>query len=72
MSIYIDNHTIKVIGKKYNNGKVVNKNATLVDLKSEEGIHIKKLLPILESIEDGYDCGCKISVNVTMEQHDYR
>ena len=70
--MYIDNHTIKVIGKKYNNGKVVNKNATLVDLKSEEGIHIKKLLPILEGIEEGYECGCKISVSVTKEQHDYR
>ena len=70
--MYIGNHTIKVIGKKYNNGKVVNKNATLVDLKSEEGIHIKKLLPILEGIEEGYECGCKISVSVTMEQHDYR
>ena len=68
--MYIDNHTIKVIGKKYNNGKVVNKNATLVDLKSEEGIHIKKLLPILEGIEEGYEWGCKISVSVTMEQHD--
>jgi hypothetical protein len=71
--MYIGNHTIKVIGKKYNNGKKMKtKNVTLVDLKSEEGIHIKKLLPILEGIEEGYECGCKISVNVIMEQHDYR
>ena len=70
--MYIDNHTIKVIGKKYNNGKVVKQNATLVEKTSTEGLSIKKLIPILESIEEGYECGCKISVSVTMEQHDYR
>jgi len=70
--MYIDNHTIKVIGKKYNNGKVVNKNATLVEKTSTEGLSIKKLIPILESIEDAYDCGCEVSLDITMKQHQYR
>ena len=43
--MYIDNHTIKVIGKKYNNGKVVKQNATLVEKTSTEGLSIKKLIP---------------------------
>jgi len=70
--MYIDNHTIKVIGKKYNNGKVVKENATLVEKTSTEGLSIKKLIPILESIEDAYECGCEVSFNITMKQHDYR
>ena len=70
--MYIDNHTIKVIGKKYNKGKVVKENATLVEKTSTEGLSIKKLIPILESIEDAYECGCEVSFNITMKQHDYR
>ena len=70
--MYIDNHTIKVIGKKYDNGKVVKENATLVEKTSTEGLSIKKLIPILESIEDAYECGCEVSFNITMKQHDYR
>ena len=70
--MYIDNHTIKVIGKKYNNGKVVKQNATLVEKKSTDGLNIKKLIPILESIEDAYDCGCEVSLDITMKQHEYR
>ncbi len=70
--MYIDNHTIKVIGKKYNNGKVVKQNATLVEKTSTEGLHIKKLVPILESIQDAYDCGCEVSLDITMKQHEYR
>ncbi len=70
--MYIDNHTIKVIGKKYNNGKVVKENATLVEKTSTEGLSIKKLIPILESIEDAYECGCEVSFNITMKQHNYR
>ena len=70
--MYIDNHTIKVIGKKYSNGKKVQSNATLVEKKSTEGLNIKKLIPILESLEDAYDCGCEVSLAITMKQHDYR
>ena len=70
--MYIDNHTIKVIGKKYENGKVVKPKATLVEKTSTEGLSIKKLIPILESIEDAYECGCEVSFNITMKQHDYR
>ena len=70
--MYIDNHTIKVIGKKYDNGKVVKQNATLVEKTSTEGLSIKKLIPILESIEDAYECGCEVSFNITTKQHDYR
>ena len=70
--MFVDNHTIKVIGKKYNNGKVVKENATLVEKTSTEGLHIKKLIPILESIEDAYECGCEVSFNITMKQHNYR
>ena len=71
--MYIDNHTIKVIGKKYSdNGKKVQTNATLVEKKSTEGLNIKKLIPILESMEDAYECGCEVSFNITMKQHDYR
>ena len=70
--MYIDNHTIKVIGKKYNNGKLVKENATLVEKTSTEGLSLKKLIPILESMEDAYECGCEVSFNITMKQHDYR
>ena len=70
--MYIDNHTIKVIGKKYGNGKVVKQNVTLVEKKSTEGLNVKKLIPILESIEDAYDCGCEVSLDITMKQHEYR
>ena len=70
--MYIDNHTIKVIVNKYGNGKVVKQNATLVEKTSTEGLSIKKLIPILESIEDAYECGCEVSFNITMKQHDYR
>ena len=71
--MYIDNHTIKVIGTKYDRKTdKQKKGATLVEKKSTEGLNIKKLIPILESIEDAYDCGCEVSLDITMKQHEYR
>ena len=69
MSIYIDNYTISVKGKDEPKAKTETEK---VSLKSSEGIGSRAFIDLVEQMQDGHDCGCEISVAVTMKQHDYK
>lgn len=70
--MYIDKHEVEIKGTKYdektNKSK---KDQLLVSYNSSEGMTLKKLIPLLEELVDTHEANCKISLKITMEQHQY-
>ncbi len=64
---YISEYTIQTIGSKWSKDKE-KKNQILTEIKSDDGIYIKKLSRFIEEYEDNLTNGyttCKIQVTFT-------
>tara|TARA_R100001530_G_scaffold117816_1_gene84972 strand:- start:200 stop:403 length:204 start_codon:yes stop_codon:yes gene_type:complete len=64
---YISEYTIQTIGSKWSKNKE-KKNQILTEIKSDDGIYIKKLSRFIEEYEDNLTNGyttCKIQVTFT-------
>ena len=68
---HIDKYTIQTIGSKWNKDKE-KKNQILTEIKSDDGIHIKKLCRFVEEYEDSLTNGytdCKIHITFTESKY---
>ena len=70
--MYIDKYNIKVIGQEYNHkkDKYIN-DITKATLTSNEGVHHKKFLPMLEEIMDAYEAQ-ELEFDIKIKQHQYK
>jgi|TARA_R100000030_G_scaffold99948_1_gene91932 hypothetical protein len=69
--MYIDKYNIEVIGQEYNSKKEKYINdLTKVTLKSTDGMHYKKFIPMLDELFDAHE-GCRLEFDVKIRQHQY-
>ena len=69
--MYIDNYKVEIKGTKYH--QKTDKKMTdqvLATYQSDQGMHIKKLINILEELEDSHDAHNNITFNIVMKQYD--
>ena len=69
--MYIDNYKVEIKGTKYH--EKTDKKMTdqvLATYQSDQGMHIKKLINILEELEDSHDAHNNITFNIVMKQFD--
>jgi len=69
--MYIDNYKVEIKGTKYH--EKTDKKMTdqvLATYQSDQGMHIKKLINILEELEDSHDAHNNITFNIVMKQYD--
>ena len=69
--MYIDNYKVEIKGVKYH--EKTDKKMTdqvLATYQSDDGMHIKKLINVLEELEDSHDAHHNISFNIVMKQYD--
>lgn len=69
--MYIDKYNIKVIGQEYDDkkNKYIN-DITKLTVNSVDGLHHKKLIPILEEMIDSHN-GSDVQFDITIKQHQY-
>jgi len=69
--MYIDNYNINVVSQDYHHKKekYIN-NINKLNLKSNQGMHHKKFIPMLEELFDAND-GCEIEFDIKIKQHQY-
>ena len=68
---YADEYTIQTIGSKWHKGKE-KKNQVLAEMKSTDGIALKKLVRFLEEYEENltsYSTDCKIHITFIERNH---
>jgi len=65
--LYIDKYIIKKLGDKYNPKKDKHdKNQTLFEASSDEGINGKRFMRMLDDLDDNVNIhGCRVEINVT-------
>ena len=69
--MYIDKYNIEVIGQVYNSKKEKYDNdITKLTLNSNEGLNVKKFIPMLDEIMDAND-GCHLELDIKIKQHQY-
>ena len=69
--MFIDKYNIKVIGQEYNSKKdKYDNDLTKLTLNSNEGLNVKKFIPMLDEIMDAND-GCHLELDITIKQHQY-
>jgi hypothetical protein len=70
--MFIDNYKVEIKGTKYH--EKTDKKMTdqvLATYQSNDGMHIKKLINVLEELADNHDAHHNISFNILMKQYDH-
>ena len=70
--MYIDKYKVEIKGNKYH--EKTDKKMTdqvLATYQSNDGMHIKKLINVLEELADSHDAHHNISFNIVMKQYDH-
>ena len=70
--MYIDNYKVEIKGTRYHektDKKMIDQ--VLATYQSDQGMHIKKLINILEELEDSHDAHNNITFNIVMKQYDH-
>lgn len=69
--MYISKYDVVVIGDKWNEKKEKHESGhTLVRLFSDEGLHSKRFIPIIDELQEAHD-GAEIEVSVVIKQKTY-
>ncbi len=69
--MYIDKYKVEIKGSKYHEKGNKMRDQVLATYESDQGMHIKKLINILEELEDSHEAHNNISFNIVMKQYDY-
>ena len=70
--MFIDNYKVEIKGTKYHEKTDKRmKDQVLATYQSNDGMHIKKLINVLEELADSHDAHHNISFNIVMKQYDH-